>query len=182
MFLKGKRFSIRMYAVVVSGEPFWGFMSSNFFVVLLAGSDHSKTTEKSSIITNVHYNTEVADNGYTQATLIDHLSRLGLLSVWVNETLPAIGKGLHGFLSKERMQSPETNKRFEMFGCDILLDNDMTPWLLECNRCAGVMKFLKNHTAAFEELAYILLYSRYVGHKVPHLHIWEAFKTIPGYV
>jgi len=172
--VEGKRFSIRMHAGVVNREPFWGFMSSHSFVALAAGSDNTNTVEDSSIITNVHFNTGIV-NGFSQKSLMEYLSKQNLLSVWLNQTLPVMGRGLQEFLSKEHGLSAEPTRRFELYGCDILVDEDLHPWLLECNRCAGVKKFLKNRIALYEEFAYILLYSRYKDNKVPLLNYWQPF-------
>ena len=176
LLIEGRRFSLRIHAFVIQrkGQPLAGYFSANAFHVLFAGEPVSETAGDASIISNVHFNTDFV-NTRTQYTLLKHLANNGMLDTWRNKTLRAIGIGLGDFLQKEgRGELDNPFQRFEVYGCDVLLDNSLTPWLLECNRCAGVRSFLIARNSLYEEFLYLMLYSYFINpFEVPHLQYWQ---------
>uniref|UniRef100_A0A7S4I7F0 Tubulin-tyrosine ligase n=1 Tax=Vannella robusta TaxID=1487602 RepID=A0A7S4I7F0_9EUKA len=158
LLVKGRRFSLRMYCAITHLDQLHFYFSEDFFGIHLASEAKGQALSPNQIISNFHYQT---DMNYMRAfEFVEYLQTEGLLTKWKLDTLPRIGEGLKEFFKYESLLKPEqlSHNHFELFGCDIILDIDMNPFLLECNRCAGISGSIKDHLVLFEELLYIALY------------------------
>ena len=162
---------MRMLAAITSQNPFQGWFAGYSFVVLGTANGESTDDVEEGIITNEHFNVGIV-NSVPQFEFIQHLKDTGRLSRWEKYILPSIGEGLKEFLKQEVIYPKDQALRFEVFGCDILLDEDLHPWFLECNRCAGITWFMRYRFIVFQELVYILLHSLFLSFEVPLIRYW----------
>ncbi|XP_026332774.1 tubulin glycylase 3A-like [Hyposmocoma kahamanoa] len=62
-----------------------------------------------------------------------YLNEIGKQNVWDNVVYPSMRKAIIGIMLSSQHSLATSNNRFELFGCDFILDNDFTPWLIEIN-------------------------------------------------
>ena len=170
LLINGRRFSLRMYVGHTGNEPFELFLCQTSFLILQAGNAESSNSAQ--IISNMHYHHE--KSFMRVPTFLQYLREHDMLQKWWEQTLPQIGMGLKEFLRFDAVGEHPGIQSFGIFGCDILLDEALEPYLLECNRCPGMASNLKDHSTIFAELLYIILY-KYQTQSLPHdIHHWKA--------
>ena len=174
--IDGHRFSIRIYAAVTQLNPIRVYLSSSFFLVLIAMGNPNDINEESGFISNFHYQQEF--NHLHAGNLAQYLLSRGKLNRWVEYSLPLMGRGLKEFFANEGMYEGDSGGRyFELLGCDVILDSSLTPHFLECNRCAtSFVVSGREQTISLEELLYIVLYESETDGEIPqNLHYWQPF-------
>ncbi|XP_030041179.2 uncharacterized protein LOC115456303 [Manduca sexta] len=81
------------------------------------------------------------NNMWDLDTYKQYLNRIGKIKVWDNIIYPGMMKSIIGTMLSCQDSLPVCKNRFELYGCDFILDKEYKPWLIEINSCPDL-----NHT------------------------------------
>lgn len=74
-----------------------------------------------------------ADNMWDLETYKRYLDRRGTPNLWENVIYPGMKKSIIGVMLSCQEFAIYNKNRFELFGCDFILDKEYKPWLIEIN-------------------------------------------------
>lgn len=160
LLIQGYKFDLRIYVLVTSFEPLRAYIYREG-LTRFASSEYSVEEEhlqdKYRHLTNYSINKKAdafvenrrlkADNvghKWSLSALNKHLKCIGINSdlMW-NRIMDLIVKTLLSvqptIASKTRERAPYSSNCFELYGFDVLVDEDLKPWLLEVNLSPSMM-------------------------------------------
>ena len=170
MLVNGRRFSLRVYVAATQSDSLRVFFGQSYFRIFMA----DKPENEESVEQNRHFVTNnIGSMSYTKVyDFLMYLENMSKLKQFWEETLPKMQRGFGEFFSHVSFLPPKGFTAFEIFGCDVLLDINLIPYLLECNPCSGVFAEAKSHATLFEELLYISLYQHETNEIPDDIHHW----------
>lgn len=65
----------------------------------------------------------------------NYLNRTGKDNVWNSIIYPGMKKSIVGIMLSCQDSLSVSKNRFELYGCDFILDKEYKPWLIEINSC-----------------------------------------------
>lgn len=80
-------------------------------------------------------------NMWDVETYKEYLNCMGKTKVWDNVIYPGMRKSIIGIMLSCQDTLNTSKNRFELYGCDFILDKEYKPWLIEINSCPDL-----NHT------------------------------------
>lgn len=94
--------------------------------------------------TNYHEWTSL--NTWTSDELYRYLKTKDLYDKWMEKTLPIIKQAIYQTCQAGSSEIIERENTFELLGFDFLVDEDLSPWLLEVNLSPTLIKKTKSHS------------------------------------
>jgi tubulin polyglutamylase TTLL1 len=145
LLVGGKKFDLRVYAVVTSFRPLKAYVSGLGFA-RFCGTKYTPAADDSGDLRDLHAHlTNVAVQKRNETTYnTNHGGKWSLRRLRVflehargKETTDALFRGLHAVILKSlrSVQNVMHNdpRCFELYGYDLLIDADLKPWLIEVN-------------------------------------------------
>lgn len=81
------------------------------------------------------------NNMWDLETFKNYLNKLGIGNLWDNVIYPGMRKSIVSIMLNCQDSLSVSKNRFELYGCDFILDKEYKPWLIEINSCPDL-----NHT------------------------------------
>lgn len=75
------------------------------------------------------------ENMWDLTTYQEYLMSIGQNKTWHNVIYPGMRKAIISIMLSCQDSIPVSKNRFELYGCDFILDKMYTPWLIEINSC-----------------------------------------------
>lgn len=146
------KFDIRQYYLVTSTYPLVIWMYQDCYLKFSSQKYNLKNYHESIHLTNnaiqrryancVGRHSELpANNMWDLDKYKDYLNRIGRENVWDNIIYPGMKKSIVGIMLSCQDSLSVCKNRFELYGCDFILDKEFKPWLIEINSCPDL-----NHT------------------------------------
>lgn len=138
------KFDIRQHYLVTSTYPLVIWMYKDCYLKFSSKTYTLNNLHKAIHLTNhsvqKHYKNSAErhpelpnSNMWTLYKYKCYLNEIGKQNVWDNVVYPSMRKAIIGIMLSSQPSLATSNNRFELFGCDFILDNDFTPWLIEIN-------------------------------------------------
>ncbi|XP_035445630.2 tubulin glycylase 3A isoform X3 [Spodoptera frugiperda] len=146
------KFDIRQYCLVTSTYPLVIWMYKDCYLKFSSQKYNLKNYHESIHLTNnavqrKYINCEGRHRELPPANMWDsdmykdYLNRLDKGKVWDNIIYPGMKKSIIGIMLSCQDSLSVCKNRFELYGCDFILDKEYKPWLIEINSSPDL-----NHT------------------------------------
>lgn len=146
------KFDIRQYYLITSTYPLVIWMYQDCYLKFSSQKYNLKNYHESIHLTNnavqrkytnyVGRHSELPTNNMWDLDKYkDYLNRIGREKVWDNIIYPGMKKSIVGIMLSCQDSLSVCKNRFELYGCDFILDKEFKPWLIEINSCPDL-----NHT------------------------------------
>lgn len=146
LLVSGLKFDMRQFVLVASLDPLVVFISDDFYLRFTAQPFTLDNIDDRFLHLTNHqvqkhapdfHSAEIKENQWSSRTFIQHLSDTYGEGTWEKRITPLIDK----LIVTTMLSWPSSGHRegsFEMLGLDIMLDEDLRPWLLEVNTNPGL--------------------------------------------
>ncbi|XP_072936843.1 tubulin glycylase 3A-like isoform X2 [Epargyreus clarus] len=146
------KFDIRQYYLVTSTYPLIIWMYRDCYLKFSSQRYNLKNYHESIHLTNNavqrKYNNCVGrhvdlpqNNMWDLEKYKSYLNKIGRDKVWDNLIYPGMKRSIIGIMLSCQDSLSVCKNRFELYGCDFILDKEYKPWLIEINSCPDL-----NHT------------------------------------
>ncbi|RVE54648.1 hypothetical protein evm_000769 [Chilo suppressalis] len=146
------KFDIRQYYLVTSTYPLVIWMYKDCYLKFSSQKYNLKNYHESIHLTNNAVQRKYKNckerhaelpqsNMWHSETFKDYLLKIGKNKVWDNIIYPGMRKSITGIMLSCQDTLNVSKNRFELYGCDFILDKEYRPWLIEINSCPDL-----NHT------------------------------------
>ncbi|XP_032510699.2 tubulin glycylase 3A-like [Danaus plexippus] len=146
------KFDIRQYYLVTSTYPLVIWMYTDCYLKFSSQRYNLKNYHESIHLTNnavqkkytncIGRHTELPNQNMWDSDKYKHyLNKIGKEKVWDTVIYPGMKKSIIGIMLGCQDTLSVSKNRFELYGCDFLLDKEYRPWLIEINSCPDL-----NHT------------------------------------
>ncbi|XP_059059346.1 tubulin glycylase 3A-like isoform X2 [Achroia grisella] len=140
------KFDIRQYYLVTSTYPLTIWMYANCYLKFSSQKYNLNNYHESIHLTNnaiqKKYKNYIGrhpdlpqSNMWDLEEYKDYLNRCGKSQVWDNIVYPGMKKSIIGIMLSCQDSLSISKNRFELYGCDFILDKEYKPWLIEINSC-----------------------------------------------
>lgn len=144
LLIYNTKFDIRQYYLITSTYPLVIWMYTNCYLKFSSKKYSLKNFHKSIHLTNhavqKNYNNSShrhpglpKNNMWDLSTYKHYLNRIGKQYMWDNVVYPSMKKVIIGIMLSNQDSLLTSKTRFGLYGCDFILDNYFTPWLIEIN-------------------------------------------------
>lgn len=138
------KFDIRQYYLITSTYPLVIWMYKNCYLKFSSKKYSLKNFHKAIHLTNQsiqqhyknssHRHPELPKNNmWSLSRYKSYLKDIGKQNMWDNVVYPSMKKIIIGIMLSKQDSLVTSINRFGLFGCDFILDNNFTPWLIEIN-------------------------------------------------
>lgn len=138
------KFDIRQYYLVTSTYPLVIWMYKDCYLKFSSKTYSVKKLHKAIHLTNhsvqrhykntAHRHPELPkSNMWNLNNYKRYLNKMGKRNVWDKVVYPSMKKVIIGIMLSSQDSLVTSKNRFELFGCDFILDSNFTPWLIEVN-------------------------------------------------
>ncbi|KAJ8726164.1 hypothetical protein PYW07_000862 [Mythimna separata] len=138
------KFDIRQYCLVTSTYPLVIWMYRDCYLKFSSQKYNLKNYHESIHLTNNAVQRKYKNctgrhqdlptsNMWDSAKYKDYLVRLDKGKVWDKIIYPGMKKCIIGIMLTCQDSLPVSKNRFELYGCDFILDKEYKPWLIEIN-------------------------------------------------
>ncbi|XP_046961881.1 tubulin glycylase 3A-like [Vanessa cardui] len=140
------KFDIRQYYLVTSTYPLIIWMYTDCYLKFSSQKYSLKNYHES-----IHLTNNAVQKNYTNCKQrskelptnnmwdLDkykcYLAKIGKDDVWQNVIYPGMKKSIIGIMLSCQDSLSVSKNRFELYGCDFILDKEFNPWLIEINSC-----------------------------------------------
>lgn len=146
MLIHETKFDIRQYYLVTNTYPLVIWMYRDCYLKFSSQKYNLRNYHESIHLTNNavqrKYNncadrhSELPINNMWELDMYkNYLNEIGENEVWEQIIYPGMKKSIIGIMLSCQDSLPFCKNRFELYGCDFLLDEMYTPWLIEINSC-----------------------------------------------
>nr|XP_004929203.2 tubulin glycylase 3A [Bombyx mori]XP_021205580.2 tubulin glycylase 3A [Bombyx mori]XP_021205581.2 tubulin glycylase 3A [Bombyx mori] len=146
MLIHETKFDIRQYYLITSTYPLIIWIYKDCYLKFSSqkynlGNYHESIHLTNNAVQRRYMNCEERhpdlpnNNMWDLDTYKDYLKAIGKPSVWDDLIYPGMKKTITGVMLSSQETMPACKNRFELYGCDFLLDKDYKPWLIEINAC-----------------------------------------------
>ncbi|XP_068620778.1 tubulin glycylase 3A-like [Battus philenor] len=146
MLIYETKFDIRQYYLVTSTYPLVIWMYKDCYLKFSSQKYNLENYHESIHLTNNavqkkynNYDGRHPDlpmnNMWELNEYKNYLNKIGGEGVWEHIIYPGMKKSIIGIMLSGQDSLPYCKNRFELYGCDFLLDEEYTPWLIEINSC-----------------------------------------------
>ncbi|KAL0894533.1 hypothetical protein ABMA27_013110 [Loxostege sticticalis] len=140
------KFDIRQYYLVTSTFPLVIWMYKDCYLKFSSQKYSLKNYHEAIHLTNyaVQRNykncegrhAELPQNNMWDSEMYKHyLKKIGKRKLWDRVIYPGMKKSIVGIMLSCQDSLTTSKNRFELYGCDFILDKDYKPWLIEINSC-----------------------------------------------
>ncbi|XP_047544450.1 uncharacterized protein LOC125076662 [Vanessa atalanta] len=140
------KFDIRQYYLVTSTYPLIIWMYTECYLKFSSQKYSLKNYHESIHLTNnavqknykncKQRNKELPTNNMWDLDKYKcYLAKIGKDDVWQNVIYPGMKKSIIGIMLSCQDSLSVSKNRFELYGCDFILDKEFNPWLIEINSC-----------------------------------------------
>ncbi|XP_028159186.1 tubulin monoglycylase TTLL3-like [Ostrinia furnacalis] len=152
LLIHDTKFDIRQYYLVTSTFPLVIWMYTDCYLKFSSQKYNLKNYHESIHLTNnavqrkykncMGRHSELPQNNMWDLGMYkDYLKKIGKSAVWDNIIYPGMKKSIVGIMLSCQDSLTVSKNRFELYGCDFILDKEYKPWLIEINSCPDL-----NHT------------------------------------
>ncbi|CAH2104928.1 unnamed protein product [Euphydryas editha] len=140
------KFDIRQYYLVTSTYPLIIWMYTDCYLKFSSQKYSLKNYHESIHLTNnavqrKYKNSKQRNKELPISNMWDlekykcYLAEIGKEDVWKNIIYPGMKKSIIGIMLSCQDSLSVSKNRFELYGCDFILDKEYKPWLIEINSC-----------------------------------------------
>ncbi|KAM3962803.1 tubulin glycylase 3A [Aphomia sociella] len=152
LLIHDTKFDIRQYYLVTSTYPLVIWMYTDCYLKFSSQKYSLKNYHESIHLTNNAVQRKYKNcngrhpdlpqsNMWDLEKYKDYLNSYGKSQVWDNIIYPGMKKSIVGIMLSCQDSLSISKNRFELYGCDFILDKEYKPWLIEINSCPDL-----NHT------------------------------------
>ncbi|XP_047042085.1 tubulin glycylase 3A-like [Helicoverpa zea] len=146
------KFDIRQYCLVTSTYPLVVWMYKDCYLKFSSQKYNLRSYHESIHLTNNAVQRKYTNcagrheelphaNMWDSDKYKDYLNRIDKGKVWDKIIYPGMKKSIIGIMLSCQDSLSVCKNRFELYGCDFILDKEYKPWLIEINSCPDL-----NHT------------------------------------
>lgn len=140
------KFDIRQYYLVTSTHPLVIWMYRDCYLKFSSQKYSLRNFHESIHLTNNavqrkykncpgRHSELPVNNMWHLETYKQYLYNIGKENVWENIIYPGMRKSIVGSMLSSQDSMSFSKNRFELYGCDFILDKEYKPWLIEINSC-----------------------------------------------
>ncbi|XP_022116437.2 tubulin glycylase 3A-like isoform X2 [Pieris rapae] len=140
------KFDIRQYYLVTSTYPLVIWMYRDCYLKFSSQKYNLKNYHESIHLTNNAVQKKYSNcknrhlelpssNMWDLNKYKSYLNKIGRNDVWDSVIYPGMKKSIVGIMLSCQDSLSVSKNRFELYGCDFILDNEYKPWLIEINSC-----------------------------------------------
>ncbi|KAI5635387.1 tubulin-tyrosine ligase family domain-containing protein [Phthorimaea operculella] len=144
MLIHDTKFDVRQYYLVTSLMPLEIWMYQDCYLKFSSQKYNLKNFHESIHLTNNAVQRKYRNcnnrhpelpphNMWSLATFKEYLEKTGKGDIWDSTIYPGMKKSIIGIMLSCQDSSVSWKNRFEIYGCDFILDKNCKPWLIEIN-------------------------------------------------